>query len=195
MGRSRRANRPTPNDRNRSKKSEYIPIGWKSEYITGPTFAVCLCLAIYFLPLGQTDASNLFTGTAFLTYSFISVIRVSKRWLGGELPTRKIAVHVARIYFFLVHIIFLYLVGFAKLYLAVGDGPANSCMNQHLDKVSSLYFTLTVFTTTGFGDISAVTDKCRLMTSIQMFSGFVLITVVLVLCLARLGEILGRGGK
>ena len=59
-------------------------------------------------------------------------------------------------------------------------------MNIALTKTSSLYFTTTTFTTTGFGDIHAVSASCQSVVTVQMFSGFIIISVIIATLIARL---------
>ena len=44
-----------------------------------------------------------------------------------------------------------------------------------MDKVAGIYFTTTVLTTVGFGDISPVSDTARIVVTLQMVLGMVLI--------------------
>ncbi len=50
--------------------------------------------------------------------------------------------------------------------------------SQKLDHSSALYFTTTVFSTVGFGDITPLTDAARLTVSAQMIIDLVIIGVV-----------------
>ena len=50
--------------------------------------------------------------------------------------------------------------------------------SQKLDHSSALYFTITVFSTVGFGDIVPATDSARLIVSAQMIIDLVIIGVV-----------------
>jgi hypothetical protein len=114
----------------------------------------------------------------------------TKRWLGKPIPTKKRVPHVLRMYFFLLVILVPYLIVFSSLYYGLGHGHADSCTNVALDKMSSLYFTATVFTTTGFGDIYAVTDGCRAWVTVQMVSGFVIISILVAMFIARLFQLI-----
>ena len=49
---------------------------------------------------------------------------------------------------------------------------------QDLDHVRALYFTVTVFSTVGFGDITPRTDPARLIVSVQMLLDLALIGAV-----------------
>jgi hypothetical protein len=50
--------------------------------------------------------------------------------------------------------------------------------NQRLDHTGALYFTITTFSTTGFGDIVPVRDPARIMVSIQMIVDLVFLGAV-----------------
>lgn len=64
---------------------------------------------------------------------------------------------------------------FALTYLSLSvDDPAN--FNVVLDKVSALYFTMTILTTVGFGDIHAQTHPAMIAVMIQMVLSLTLVT-------------------
>jgi voltage-gated potassium channel len=71
----------------------------------------------------------------------------------------------------------LFLVLFASLYLSFYDTSWAS-FSQPLDHTSALYFTVTVFSTVGFGDITPRTDNGRILVSIQMLLDLVIIGAV-----------------
>jgi len=61
----------------------------------------------------------------------------------------------------------LLLIVFASAYYLIQNADPNS-FTQPLSKTDSLYFTITVFSTVGFGDITAKTEVARILVSIQM---------------------------
>lgn len=62
----------------------------------------------------------------------------------------------------------LYLLLCAVTYLVLAfDDPASFTVDT-LTRVDALYFTVTVFSTVGFGDISAATEPARVLVTIQM---------------------------
>ena len=70
-----------------------------------------------------------------------------------------------------------FLVLFASLYLSLAATFANS-FSQDLDHTGSLYFTITVFSTVGFGDIAPMIALTRLVTSVQMLLDLVVLGAV-----------------
>ncbi len=61
----------------------------------------------------------------------------------------------------------LLLIVFASAYYLIQNADANS-FTQPLSKTDALYFTITIFSTVGFGDITAKTELARILVSIQM---------------------------
>jgi voltage-gated potassium channel len=70
----------------------------------------------------------------------------------------------------------LFLAVFAAAYYAMsGESPGS--FSEPLTRVSSAYFTITVFSTVGFGDITPVTSGARIATSVQMIGDVILLGV------------------
>lgn len=66
---------------------------------------------------------------------------------------------------------------------------SSKCFGPHrLSHVEALYFTVTTFTTTGFGDIHAESPGCRIVVATQTLVGLVIITVAIAALAARLLE-------
>ncbi len=62
----------------------------------------------------------------------------------------------------------LFLLLFASAYfIMAGASPANFSMHP-LTRTDALYFTVTVFSTVGFGDITAASQSARLVVIVQM---------------------------
>lgn len=65
-------------------------------------------------------------------------------------------------------------------------GSANGCFGEALSKVDATYFTITTFTTTGFGDLHVEGDVCRGVVIAQMVVGFVIISIGIATAIGRL---------
>ncbi len=72
----------------------------------------------------------------------------------------------------------LFLLVFASTYFLLARSDPQT-FNEQLSRVDSLYFTVTVFTTVGFGDIVPVTQTARLVTTLQMFGDLLVLGVLL----------------
>jgi len=71
----------------------------------------------------------------------------------------------------------LFLIVFATVYFLLAESdPGN--WSQPMTRLDSLYFTVTVFSTVGFGDITAVSEAARAVTIVQMMSGLILVGVI-----------------
>jgi voltage-gated potassium channel len=72
----------------------------------------------------------------------------------------------------------LFLLLFSAAYVKLADTTAGS-FNEPLSRTDALYFTITVFSTVGFGDIVPVTDAARITTMVQMVGDLVVVGLVL----------------
>lgn len=69
----------------------------------------------------------------------------------------------------------LFLLLFAAAYYSMAlENPANFNVDG-LTRVDTLYFTVTVFATVGFGDISAASQSARLMVTVQMILNLIVL--------------------
>jgi voltage-gated potassium channel len=68
----------------------------------------------------------------------------------------------------------LYLLLFARTYFLAERANAGY-FSEPLTRSSALYFSVTVFSTVGFGDITAKTDPARLVVTAQMLLDFILL--------------------
>jgi voltage-gated potassium channel len=74
--------------------------------------------------------------------------------------------------------ILVFVIVFSLVYLDLAQiNPGY--FTERLDHVSALYFTVTVLTTVGFGDIAAKTDLSRAVVTIQMLSDLIFLAIVI----------------
>ena len=105
---------------------------------------------------------------------------------------RSIAAHarpILRAVVAMATVIPLFLVLFAWIYLTMSQSDP-AAFGHTLDRDSALYFTVTVFSTVGFGDIVAKSDVARLVVTVQMLADLAVVAVVirLILGAASRGE-------
>jgi hypothetical protein len=68
----------------------------------------------------------------------------------------------------------MYLLMFAATYFVM-SGSSETNFSEPLSRASALYFTVTVFSTTGFGDIAARSDDARMLVTGQMIGNMIFI--------------------
>jgi voltage-gated potassium channel len=71
----------------------------------------------------------------------------------------------------------LLLVVFASAYCTV-SAQQSGAFSEALDRTDGLYFTVTIFSTVGFGDITAQTELARILVTIQMVFGLITVGVI-----------------
>jgi voltage-gated potassium channel len=122
---------------------------------------VILLGAFYVVPIGDKSSLRAFVrlgaDIALIGAVFAWQIR---RISTAELPELR-AIEALGI------VVVLFLVAFAGLYLGMSHQSPLS-FTQRLDQTRALYFTITIFSTVGFGDITPRTDPARLVVSAQM---------------------------
>ncbi len=86
-------------------------------------------------------------------------------------------------------IAFSALVGiYSATYLHLAHDSSECFGPRRLSHVEALYFTVTTFTTTGFGDIHAYSPGCRIVVATQTLVGLIIVTVAIAALAARLLE-------
>jgi hypothetical protein len=134
-------------------------------------------LVVYFIaPIsnrpGQSILVRLTVGLVFFGVALVYEVRAI---LKSDFPILRAADAMALI-------IPIFVVVFAWTYLTIArSAPAS--FTQPLDRVGALYFTVTVLTTVGFGDIAARTHVARLTVTTQMVCDVIVIAVVIRLIL------------
>jgi len=81
----------------------------------------------------------------------------------------------------------LFLLVFAAAYVKLADTQAQA-FTESLNRTDALYFTITVFSTVGFGDIAPVATAARVTTMVQMLGDLVVVGLVLRVMLGAVRE-------
>ena len=127
--------------------------------------------ALYTLPFDHlsSERSVVRLGVVIALVAAVFILQV-RRISRAELPELR-AVEALGI------VIGVFLVGFSIVYLSMSRNNFHT-FTQPLDPTKALYFTISVFSTVGFGDITPRTDYARLVVSAQMLLDLAIIGVV-----------------
>jgi voltage-gated potassium channel len=85
----------------------------------------------------------------------------------------------------------LLLVVFASTYCTVA-GQQSDAFSEPLNRTDGIYFTVTVFATVGFGDITPVSELARVLVTIQMLVGLITVGVIAKLVLGAVQVAVAR---
>jgi len=146
----RRATRPTPRRR-------AISLGVLRALVT----ATALVVLYYLLPLDRLASVPM---AVSLVVGLVILVAVAAWELRAVLEARYPGVRAAE---GLAATVPLFLLLFASAYYVMARGTPGS-FSQHLTRTDALYFTVTTFTTVGFGDITAASQTARLVVTVQM---------------------------
>jgi Ion channel len=127
-----------------------------------------LMVIYYLLPL---DRSSPWAAVAMLVIGlvvFIGLVGFQVRWIVQSAFPGLRAVEA------LATSIPLFLLLFASSYVVMAKLSASS-FSEPLSRTDALYFTVTVFATVGFGDITAKTEAARLVVTGQMIGDLIII--------------------
>lgn len=129
--------------------------------------AVILLVAYFLLPFDPDSDFNViaFVGGALLLLAFC--IWEIRRFTTADHP-------IANAIEAIVAVAGFYIVVFATTYYLLSEYHKGAFLTD-LTRVDALYFCLTVFTTTGFGDIAPDSQPARIAVSAQMVSTLILV--------------------
>ena len=132
--------------------------------------SAALVVLYYLLPLDRSSAAVAVTMLVIGLVALIGLIAVQVRSILVSLFPGLRAVEA------LATSIPLFLLLFASAYLVIAAESAGS-FSQPLTHTDALYFTITVFATVGFGDITAKTEAARLVVTGQMIIDLIIIGI------------------
>ncbi len=144
---------------------------------TRALITAALLVFLYFvLPIEHRPHQSVVLRLSVALVLFVVVLANEIRLIvGHDRPMLRASVAMATI-------IPLFLVSFAWIYLTMARAyPA--AFGVRLDRISALYFTVSVFSTVGFGDITPKTDLARLVVTVQMLADLAVVAVVIRLIL------------
>ena len=121
---------------------------------------IVLVVLYYVLPFDHVKnvPATLAVGLAILTVATVLQLRVISRS----------AVPAVRAIEALATTLPLFLLLFASAYVIMADASPANFSTHPLSRTDGLYFTVTVFSTVGFGDITATSQSARLVVTVQM---------------------------
>lgn len=130
--------------------------------------ALILAVAYFVVPLEEVRdlGSVLFLATVLVVVLVVCVWQ-GTRVVRADYPAVQALEALAAV-------VPIYLLGFSVTYYLVAATSASN-FSEPVSRMGSLYFTLSVFSTVGFGDITASTDFARAVVSLQMVGNLVII--------------------
>ena len=147
---------------------EHLPVRQRRRLVLLASARACASTALlvtlyYVLPF---DRRPDVTTVAILALGFVVVVAV----MIWQFRAIVRSAHPAARAFEAVAIIApLFLLAFASTYFLMEQASSGS-FSQPMTRTDSIYFTVTVFATVGFGDITARTETARVVVTIQMLA-------------------------
>ena len=144
---------------------------WRGSLMRSLLVSASVVLVYFVLPMSSKLTTSrtafLVTGVAFVVLLLVMEIRAIK-----VSPYPRVKAFEA-----LAVTQPMFLVVFATTYYLMGQADARA-WSEPLSRLDALYFTLTVFATVGFGDITAVSEPARAVVTGQMAGNLLMIGVV-----------------
>jgi voltage-gated potassium channel len=143
-------------------------------------------IALYFLlPLQKGFSARTLVGlTVAVCVVIVMVVLEYHATVSSPFPRLTAAVGLSVV-------IALFTLAFAIVYYLMELDSASS-FNATMTRLDALYFTTTVLTTVGFGDITATSETARAVITVQMFADLILIGVIVRVLRNAVGSGLSR---
>ena len=126
----------------------------------------------YIIPLNTTEFRAgyilllILAGVAFLAVLAWQVREIFRAEMPGLRAVQAVVVAVP-----------LFLTGYAALYVILSE--AQGGFTEQMTRTSALYFSVVIFSSVGFGDITPTSDLNRIVVMSQMLAGLVFIATVI----------------
>lgn len=156
-----------PGDLGDFNRSHLVQAGLRALVTAG------VLVALYFLiPVEHRPHQSVLLRLGVALALFVVVLTNEIRQISGhDRPALRAGVAMATI-------IPLFLILFSWIYLTMARAsPAT--FGIPLSRISALYFTVSVFSTVGFGDITPKTDIARLVVTVQMLADLAVVAIVI----------------
>jgi voltage-gated potassium channel len=141
---------------------------WAALRALGTTAA--LVAIYYWLPLDRASTWLAATILVIGLVAFIALVIFQVRWIIGSRFPRLRAVEA------LATSLPLFLLLFSGTYVVMSVVSASN-FGERLTHTDALYFTVTVFTTVGFGDITAKSQGARILVTGQMITDLIILGI------------------
>jgi hypothetical protein len=129
----------------------------------------------------------LLTAGGLLYVSGLTGLIFSKQSEGSSLTDRMFAIDTPAVWLLLLATASGLIGTFASAYWVLStQSPAN--FSEQLSRIDAIYFAVTTFTTTGFGDVIPTSQSARALVTGQMAAGFLLITFAFGIAVSRMGK-------
>ena len=133
--------------------------------------ATVLLVVYYLVPVAQRPHESVALRLSAALAFFVAVLANEVRAIQKhDQPMLRAGVSMATV-------LPLFLVLFAWIYLTMSQSDPGY-FSVRLNRTESLYFTVTIFSTVGFGDIVPKVDVARIVTMVQMIADLAVLAVV-----------------
>jgi len=156
-------------------------LDWVKTAIRAIVSATVLLVLYYLLPIEQRAHQSVALRLAGGLALFAVVLFLEIKAISNSQHPKLRAVSAMAI------IIPLFIVVFAWLYLTMTNSDPTA-FGSRLTRTNALYFTVTVFSTVGFGDITPKSEVARLLVTVQMVADLIVVGVVVRLIVATVSR-------
>ncbi len=137
--------------------------------LTALTGATALLTLYYLAPIQESHESAFVMVAAGVVIISLVLAHEIRAILRHDKPVSRALVSLAIV-------IPLFIVVFARIYLTMSRADP-AAFGEPLSRTGALYFTVTILSTVGFGDITPTTDQARIVVTTQMVADAILLVI------------------